>query len=106
MTYKGIKVTFFCLTNIDPLLTCTIQHIVCRARTSDWGVSKSSTINIYAALSILSIRLWLCCRRFYRKNLTKEVGIQAQALRLCCGALKTTPMSALQVEFGEMPLYL
>ncbi len=29
--------------------------------------------------------------------------IQAQALRLCCGAFKTTPVSALQVEVGEMP---
>ena len=30
--------------------------------------------------------------------------VQAQALRLCCGAFKTTPASALQVEMGEMPL--
>jgi len=27
-------------------------------------------------------------------------------MRLCCGAYKTTPVSALQVEVGEMPLYL
>lgn len=31
---------------------------------------------------------------------------QAQALRLCCGAFKTTPVSALQVEMGEFPLEL
>ncbi len=32
--------------------------------------------------------------------------IQAQALRLCCGAFKATPVSALQVEVGEMPLQI
>ncbi len=32
--------------------------------------------------------------------------IQAQALRLCCGAFKTTPVSVLQVEEGEMPLQI
>lgn len=30
--------------------------------------------------------------------------IQSQALRLCCGAFKTTPVAALQVEMNEMPL--
>ncbi len=30
----------------------------------------------------------------------------AKALRLCCGAFKTTPVSALQVEVGEMPLQI
>ncbi len=32
--------------------------------------------------------------------------IRAQALKLCCGAFKTTPLSALQVEMGEFPLEL
>ncbi len=32
--------------------------------------------------------------------------IQAQALRLCCGAFKATPVSDLQVEVGEMPLQI
>ena len=32
--------------------------------------------------------------------------IQAQALRICCGAMKCTSISALQVECGEMPLRL
>lgn len=30
--------------------------------------------------------------------------IQAKALRLCLGAVKTSPVCALQVEAGEMPL--
>ncbi len=41
------------------------------------------------------------------KTLLKKLDvILAQALRLCCGAFKTTPVSALQVEVGEMPLQI
>lgn len=32
--------------------------------------------------------------------------LQAKALRLYCGAFKTSPVSALLVEMGEMPLCL
>lgn len=32
--------------------------------------------------------------------------IQAQALRICSGAFKTTSVPSLQVEMGEMPLEL
>ena len=32
--------------------------------------------------------------------------IQAQALRVCSGAFKTSPVSALQVDIGETPLEL
>lgn len=41
-----------------------------------------------------------------QSQLKKLDVIQAQALRLCCGAFKTTPVSALQVEMGEFPLEL
>ena len=32
--------------------------------------------------------------------------VQSYALRICCGAMKCSPVSALQVECGEMPLDL
>jgi len=32
--------------------------------------------------------------------------IQNQALRICGGAVKTSPVAAIQVEVGGMPLYL
>jgi len=32
--------------------------------------------------------------------------IQAEALRICCGAMKSSAISAMQVECGEMPLPL
>ncbi len=35
-----------------------------------------------------------------QSQLKKLDVVQAQALRLCCGAFKTTPVSALQVEMG------
>lgn len=38
--------------------------------------------------------------------LSKLDVLQNQALRLCCGAVKTTPVTAIQVEMGEMPLHL
>ncbi len=36
--------------------------------------------------------------------LDKVNKIQNQTLRLCCGAFKTSPVTALQVEMNEMPL--
>lgn len=41
-----------------------------------------------------------------RSHLKHLDVIQAQALRLCSGAFKTSPVSAIQVEVGEMPLEL
>lgn len=32
--------------------------------------------------------------------------IQSRALRICCGAMKCTPIAAMQVECGVMPLAL
>ena len=32
--------------------------------------------------------------------------IQARALRICLGAVRTSPVCALQVEAGEMPLWI
>lgn len=36
------------------------------------------------------------------KEYDKLEVVQAQAWRLCCGAIKATPVSALQVEVGEI----
>lgn len=37
----------------------------------------------------------------YCKRIDK---VQTQALRICCGAFRTSPKAALQLEMGEMPL--
>ncbi len=38
--------------------------------------------------------------------LIKIDTIQSQALRICCGAVRSSPVTSLQVEMGEMPLDL
>ena len=41
-----------------------------------------------------------------KSSLKKLEVVQAQALRTCCGAFKMTPLTAIQVELGEMPLHI
>lgn len=41
-----------------------------------------------------------------RSHLNRLDIIQAQALRICCGAFKSTRVSALWVQKGDMPLEL
>lgn len=41
-----------------------------------------------------------------KSHLIKLDRIQTQALRICWGACLTSPVSALQVEMGEMPLQI
>lgn len=37
-------------------------------------------------------------------NLKRLDVLQARALRICSGSFKTSPVSSIQVEMGEMPL--
>ncbi len=39
-----------------------------------------------------------------KSQLLKVEAIQSQALRICCGAIRSSPITAVQVEMGEMPL--
>ncbi len=41
-----------------------------------------------------------------KTSIKRMETVQAQALTLCCGALKMIPVSTLQVEVGEMPLHI
>ncbi len=75
-------------------------------RGSEGGASRVAMKSIYIA----QIRSVLDYGRIVydsaAKTLNKLDVIQAQALRLCCSAFKATPVSALQVEVGEMPLQI
>ena len=63
--------------------------------------------NIYTALIRSTIDYACVAYRSAAKSHLKKLDVvQAQALRLCCGAFKTSPVSAMQVEVGEMPLSL
>uniref|UniRef100_A0A8C2Q875 Reverse transcriptase n=1 Tax=Cyprinus carpio TaxID=7962 RepID=A0A8C2Q875_CYPCA len=74
-------------------------------RGKEWGASRLAMKKIYMAL-IRSVLDYGCVVfGSAAQSLLKKLDvIQAQALRLCCGAFKTTPVSALQVEIGECPL--
>jgi ribonuclease HI len=76
----------------------------CLSGTS-WGASKTCLMIIYKCL-IRSVLDYGCSAYNNASDTIKDKldKIQAQALRICCGAMKCTAISALQVECGEPPL--
>nr|XP_055031454.1 uncharacterized protein LOC129420520 [Misgurnus anguillicaudatus]XP_055031455.1 uncharacterized protein LOC129420520 [Misgurnus anguillicaudatus]XP_055031456.1 uncharacterized protein LOC129420520 [Misgurnus anguillicaudatus] len=73
----------------------------------EWGASCSSLKSIYVALIRSVLDYGSIVVGSAAKSLIKKLEVvQTQALRVCCGAFKTSPAPALQVEMGEMPLDL
>ena len=72
-----------------------------------WGACKETLVILYRNL-IRSCIDYGC--EIYdstvKTNKMKIDRIQSQCLRVCCGALRSTPINALQVDCGEMPLEL
>lgn len=74
---------------------------------SEWGARMSALKVIYVALIRSVLDYGSAAYASASKSLLKKLEVvQSQALRLCCGALRSTPLTALQVEMGEMPLRL
>ena len=73
----------------------------------EWGASRPALKTIYIGL-IRSVLDYGCIvyRSAANTALKKLDIVQHQALRICSGAMKTTPVAALLVELGEMPLHL
>jgi len=72
-----------------------------------WGASKKSLITIYRTLIRPVLEYGdIAFATASKTSLAKLTSIQTEALRLCCGAAKGTPASALQNECGEIPLHL
>lgn len=73
----------------------------------DWGANRASLMTMYYAL-VRSTIDYGCM--VYGSAATTQLKIldrvQSQALRLCSGALRTSPVVSLQVELGETPLAL
>ena len=71
----------------------------------DWGADRSALKGMYTSL-IRSVFNFGCIAysSASKSLLGKLDSIQAQALRICCGAFRTTSIPALQVEMGEMPV--
>lgn len=74
---------------------------------NDWGADRTALRALYVGL-IRSVLDYGCLvYGSAAKTLLNDLDrVQYQALRLCCGAVKTTPVAALQVEMGEQPLEL
>lgn len=73
----------------------------------EWGACRISLKRIYCTLIRSSLDYGSIIYGFASETLLKKIEtIQSQALRICCGAFKTSPIAALQVELGEAPLYL
>ncbi|KAL2092947.1 hypothetical protein ACEWY4_010259 [Coilia grayii] len=72
-----------------------------------WGADRQSLLNIYKALIRSNIDYG--CTVYgtaCKTSLMKLERVHSRALRIALGALKTTPISALQVESAEAPLKL
>ncbi len=82
----------------------TINNVLRCLSGLDWGATRSSLRRIYWAL-MRSTFDYGCSLYVSIRNKLKKLDIeQAQALRICIGAFKSSPVAALQVEIGEMPL--
>ena len=72
---------------------------------TEWGSSKKSLLTVYRALirSLLDYGSVALDSAVYSAK-QKLDTVQCKALRICCGAMTGTALSALQGECGEMPL--
>lgn len=74
---------------------------------TEWGADRTAMKTIYSGL-IRSVLDYGCVAyRSAAESILKKLDlVQYQALRICMGAIKTSPVAAMQVELGEMPLHL
>lgn len=72
---------------------------------ADWGASCQSLKRIYYAVIRSNIDYGSMVYSSANKTLLKKIQvIQNQALRICCGAFRSSPVVSLQVELGELSL--
>lgn len=72
-----------------------------------WGADVASLKYIYIALIRSRLDYGSIVYGSAAKSVLADLDvIQARALRVCVGAVRTSPVCALQVEAGEMPLWL
>ena len=72
---------------------------------SKWGADKETMVILYKTFirSVIDYGSIIYCSA--SPSILKKLDVvQSQALRLCCGALKCTPVCALEVECGIPPL--
>ena len=70
-----------------------------------WGAGQDTQIMIYRAMVRSRIDYGCLCYGTAAKTILKRLDVvQAKALRVVCGAFRSTPIAALLVEMGETPL--
>uniref|UniRef100_A0A671QEF9 Reverse transcriptase domain-containing protein n=1 Tax=Sinocyclocheilus anshuiensis TaxID=1608454 RepID=A0A671QEF9_9TELE len=70
----------------------------------EWGACRQSLKRIYCALIRAAIDYGsMVYSSASKTQLLKIEAIQSQALRICCGAIRSSPIAAVQVEMDEMP---
>jgi len=73
----------------------------------EWGACRISLKRIYRILIRSSLDYGSLIYGFATETIIKKIKvIQNQALRICCGAVRTSPIAALEVGVGEAPLNL
>ena len=71
----------------------------------NWGADKTSLLRIYRAFIRSKLDYGSMAYNSASESAKKQLDtIQASALKICCGAIRGTPVAALQVVCGEMPL--
>lgn len=84
-----------------------VINIMRCVRGYEWGASSQALKYMYSAMIRSVIDYGNIVYSSASKTLMKRIEIiQSQALRVCCGAIKTTPIVAIQVEMGDMPIHL
>nr|XP_054604977.1 uncharacterized protein LOC129166525 [Nothobranchius furzeri] len=94
------------ISNIEERCRKVINIMRCLKGT-DWGYSAQALKQIYISMIRSVIDYGSIMYGSSSKTLLKRIeSIQNQALRICSGAIKSTPVASLQVEMGEMPICL
>lgn len=74
---------------------------------TEWGADVVYLKQIYIYLIIARMEYGCLVYGSAARSVLAELDIvQAKALRICIGAVRSSPVCSLQVEIGEMPLYL
>lgn len=69
------------------------------------GAERETLLMIYRAMIRSTLDYGCVVFGSASKSVLEKLDrLQAKALRICCGAFRTTPIPALLVEMGEAPL--
>ena len=73
----------------------------------NWGADRKTLLQLFRSLVRSSLDYGSVVYGSARASYLKKIGVvQNQALRLCLGAFRTSPISSLHVEANEPPMHL